>query len=340
MKLIVKTVLMGFFSVLLATVVQGGDETERNYSDNPQAQAFIERMVAEHGADRAELQALFTGAQYKQSIVDAMTRPAEKVKLWKDYRKIFLTEKRLRQGLQFWREQRSWLEKMQADYGVPIEYVVAIIGVETYYGRIAGNYRVVDALSTLAFDYPARSPFFTKELEHFLLLAKEQNLDPAALKGSYAGAMGYGQFMPSSYRAYAVDYDEDGVADIWANPADAIGSVANYFVRHGWQSGEDVVVRARISADYSSEGVNKLVKPNLNLAQLAERGFMPVPGLNSELSPEVKAIPLRLQGQAGVEFWLGLQNYYTITRYNHSFRYAMAVTQLAEQIAEEMNKGG
>ena len=331
---------MGFFSVFLATVVQGGDETERNYSDNPQAQAFIERMVAEHGADRAELQALFAGAQYKQSIVDAMTRPAEKVKLWKDYRKIFLTEKRLRQGLQFWREQRSWLEKMQADYGVPIEYVVAIIGVETYYGRIAGNYRVVDALSTLAFDYPARSPFFTKELEHFLLLAKEQNLDPAALKGSYAGAMGYGQFMPSSYRAYAVDYDEDGVADIWANPADAIGSVANYFVRHGWQSGEDVVVRARISADYSSEGVNKLVKPNLNLAQLAERGFMPVPGLNSELSPEVKAIPLRLQGQAGVEFWLGLQNYYTITRYNHSFRYAMAVTQLAEQIAEEMNKGG
>lgn len=331
---------MGFFSLLLAVVVQAGDETERNYSDNPQTRAFIGRMVAEHGADRADLQALFDGAQYKQSIIDAMTRPAEKVKLWKDYRKIFLTEKRLRQGLQFWREQRSWLEKMQADYGVPIEYVVAIIGVETYYGRVAGNYRVVDALSTLAFDYPARSTFFTKELEHFLLLAKEQNLDPVTLKGSYAGAMGYGQFMPSSYRAYAVDYNDDGVADIWADPADAIGSVANYFVRHGWQSGEDVVVRARISADYSSEGVNKLVKPTLNLAQLAERGFTPVPGLNSKLSPEVKAIPLRLQGQAGVEFWLGLQNYYTITRYNHSFRYAMAVTQLAEQIAEEMGKGG
>ena len=147
--------------------------------------------------------------------------------------------------------------------------------------------------------------------------------------------MGYGQFMPSSYRAYAVDYDADGVADIWANPADAIGSVANYFVRHGWQPGEDVVVRARISADYSSEGVNKLVKPALNMAQLAERGFTPVPEMNAE----VKAIPLRLQGQAGVEFWLGLQNFYTITRYNHSFRYAMAVTQLAEQIAEEMSKG-
>ncbi len=336
MKSIVKTVLMGFFSLLLALVVQAGDGTERNYSGNPQAQAFIERMAVEHDADRAELQALFAGAQYKQSIVDAMNRPAEKVKLWKDYRKIFLTEKRLRQGLQFWREQRSWLEKMQADYGVPIEYVVAIIGVETYYGRVTGNYRVVDALSTLAFDYPARSPFFTKELEHFLLLAKEQKLDPATLKGSYAGAMGYGQFMPSSYRAYAVDYNDDGVADIWADPADAIGSVANYFVRHGWQRGEDVVVRARISADYSSEGVNKLVKPTLNLAQLAERGFTPVP----ELSADVKAIPLRLQGQAGVEFWLGLQNYYTITRYNHSFRYAMAVTQLAEQIAEEMSKGG
>lgn len=325
--------------MLIALLMSAGPVSagsERNYSNNAKTEAFIQRMVSEHGIDRTELQSLFSGAHYKQSIIDAMTRPAEKVKLWKDYRKIFVTEKRLRQGLQFWREQRSWLEKMQADYGVPIEYVVAIIGVETYYGRITGNYRVVDALSTLAFDYPPRSPFFTKELEHFLLLTKEQNIDPAKLKGSYAGAMGYGQFMPSSYRAYAIDYDADGVTDIWSNPADAIGSVANYFVRHGWQRGEGVVVRARISADYSSEGINKLVKPTLSLAQLAERGFTPLP----ELAPDVKAIPLRLQGQAGVEFWLGLQNYYTITRYNHSFRYAMAVAQLAEKIAEEMNKGG
>ncbi|MEZ0153691.1 MAG: lytic murein transglycosylase B [Candidatus Reddybacter sp.] len=330
---------MGIISVLialLASVARVNAGAERSYEGNAKAQAFIEKMVAEHGADRAELDALFTGAQYKQSIIDAMSRPAEKVKLWKDYRKIFFTEKRIRQGLQFWREQRSWLEKMQADYGVPIEYVVAIIGVETYYGRVTGSYRVVDALSTLAFDYPPRSSFFTKELEHFLLLAKEQKLEPANLKGSYAGAMGYGQFMPSSYRAYAVDYNDDGVADIWADPADAIGSVANYFVRHGWLSGEGVVVRARITADYSSDAINKLVKPKLSLVQLAEQGFTPVP----ELSSDVKAIPLRLQGQAGVEFWLGLQNFYTITRYNHSFRYAMAVTQLAEQIAEEMSKGG
>ena len=326
---------IGFISLLVALLVSAGQasaEPERSYSDNDKAQAFIERMVSEHGADRAELQALFAGAHYKQSIIDAMTRPAEKVKLWKDYRKIFITEKRLRQGLQFWREQRSWLEKMQTEFGVPIEYVVAIIGVETYYGRYAGNYRVIDALSTLAFDYPARSPFFTKELEHFLLLSKEQKLKPAELKGSYAGAMGYGQFMPSSYRAYAVDYDDDGVADIWANPADAIGSVANYFIRHGWQPGEGVVVRARISADYNAELVNKLAKPKLTIAQLAEQGFSPVPEMNAD----IKAMPLRLQGQAGVEFWLGLQNYYAITRYNHSFRYAMAVTQLAEQIAEGM----
>ena len=335
MKSIVKTGLICVLSLLLAGLSQASDNTERSYAGHVKAQAFIDKMVAEHGADRAELVALFAGAKYKQSIIDAMNRPAEKVKLWKDYRKIFITEKRIRQGLQFWREQREWLEKMQADYGVPIEYVVAIIGVETYYGRVTGSYRVVDALSTLAFDYPARSPFFTKELEHFLLLAKEQNLEPVSLKGSYAGAMGYGQFMPSSYRAYAVDYNSDGVADIWADPADAIGSVANYFVRHGWLSGEDVVVRARITTDYSSEGLNKLAKPTLNLVQLAEQGFTPVP----EMAPDVKAIPLRLQGQAGVEFWLGLQNFYTITRYNHSFRYAMAVTQLAEQIAEGMNKG-
>jgi len=334
-KIRVKTGLVSLLIALLASAGLARAESERSYSGNAGAQAFIERMVAEHDFDRTELRALFAGAHYKQSIIDAMTRPAEKVKLWKDYRKIFVTEKRLRQGLQFWREQRPWLEKMQAEFGVPIEYVVAIIGVETYYGRITGNYRVVDALSTLAFDYPARSPFFTKELEHFLLLAKEQKLDPAILKGSYAGAMGYGQFMPSSYRAYAVDYNNDGVADIWADPADAIGSVANYFVRHGWQRDEGVVVRARINADYNAELVNKLMKPKLSLVQLAEQGFSPVP----EMSPEVKAIPLRLQGQAGVEFWLGLQNYYTITRYNHSFRYAMAVTQLAEQIAEEMAKG-
>ncbi|MBQ0719771.1 MAG: lytic murein transglycosylase B [Gammaproteobacteria bacterium] len=331
-----KTGLASLLITLLASAAVVRAEADRNYGGNAQAQAFIERMVVEHGADRAELQTLFGGAQYKQSIIDAMTRPAEKVKLWKDYRKIFVTDKRIRQGLAFWREQQQWLEKMQADYGVPIEYVVAIIGVETYYGRIAGNYRVIDALSTLAFDYPARSPFFTKELEHFLLLAKEQKLDAATLKGSYAGAMGYGQFMPSSYRAYAVDYNADGVADIWADPVDAIGSVANYFVKHGWQPGEGVVVRARIRADYSSEGINKLVKPTLNLAQLAAQGFSPV----LEMDAQVKAIPLRLQGQAGVEFWLGLQNYYTITRYNHSFRYAMAVTQLAEQIAAGMNSGG
>ncbi|PCJ38361.1 MAG: lytic murein transglycosylase B [Cellvibrionales bacterium] len=333
MKIRVKTGLVSVLIALLASAGLARAEPERSYSGNAKAQAFIERMVAEHDVDRAELQALFAGAHYKQSIIDAMTRPAEKVKLWKDYRKIFLTEKRLRQGLQFWREQRSWLEKMQAEFGVPIEYVVAIIGVETYYGRVTGNYRVVDALSTLAFDYPARSPFFTKELEHFLLLAKEQKLDPATLKGSYAGAMGYGQFMPSSYRAYAVDYNDDGVADIWADPADAIGSVANYFVRHGWQRDEGVVVRARIRSDYNAELVNKLVKPKLSLTQLADQGFSPV----SEMNADIKAIPLRLQGQAGVEFWLGLQNYYTITRYNHSFRYAMAVTQLAEKIAEGMS---
>ncbi len=335
MKLLVKTGLIALFITLLAGVSQVSAESEKNYSDNAGAQAFIERMVVQHGADRAALQKLFAGAHYKQSIIDAMTRPAEKVKLWKDYRQIFITEKRLRQGLQFWREQRPWLEKAEAEYGVPIEYVVAIIGVETYYGRYAGNYRVLDALSTLAFDYPARSAFFTKELEHFLLLSKEQKLEPSELKGSYAGAMGYGQFMPSSYRAYAVDFNGDGVADIWADPADAIGSVANYFVRHGWQRGEGVVVGASIAADYNSELVNKLVKPKLTLAQLAEQGFTPL----VNMSPELKAIPLRLQGQAGVEFWLGLQNYYTITRYNHSFRYAMAVVQLAEQIAEARARG-
>ncbi len=303
-----------------------------SYAGHAKAREFIEYMVREHGSDRADLQLLFAEASYKQSIVDAMTRPAEKVKEWKDYREIFITERRIRQGVEFWQEHRAVLEKAQAEYGVPIEIIVAIIGVETSYGRITGNYRVIDALSTLAFDYPARSEFFTRELENFLLLSREQRLNPLDLTGSYAGAMGYGQFMPSSYRNYAVDYNGDGVADVWHVPADAIGSVANYFVRHGWQTGGVIVARARIKKGYNQELVNKMIKPELTLKELKRQGFSPV---NVGLAADTKAAPVKLLGDDGVEFWLGFQNFYTITRYNHSYRYAMAVTQLSELLARQ-----
>lgn len=303
------------------------------YGENEQTKEFIEFMVSTHDYDRVDLKLLFLDAVYKQSIIDAMNRPAEKVKEWKDYRKIFITKKRVSRGVKFWREHHSTLERAQQEFGVPIEIIVAILGVETYYGRITGSYRVIDALSTLAFDYPKRSPFFTRELEHFLLLSREQGFNPLDLTGSYAGAMGYGQFMPSSYRSYAVDYSGDGIADIWNNPADAIGSIANYFARHGWQQGGVITAKAKVSGKYNEQILNKKGKPKFTLAELKEDGFM---AIADGLPFETKATPLKLKGGSGVEFWLGMQNFYVITRYNTSFRYAMAVTQLSELLFSQV----
>ena len=214
---------------------------EDNYATNPAASALIDELVEEQGFDRGELQQVFASAERQQTILEAIARPAEKTKPWHEYRNIFLTDKRERQGREFFAQHRATLARAEHETGVPAEIIVAIIGVETYYGRITGSYRVIDALSTLAFDYPRRSTFFTKELKNYLQLTHEQGFDPLAMKGSYAGAMGYGQFMPSSYRSYAVDFDDDGQIDIWNNPVDAIGSVANYFKRHGWRPGEPVV---------------------------------------------------------------------------------------------------
>jgi membrane-bound lytic murein transglycosylase B len=213
--------------------------------------------------------------------------------------------------------------------------VVAIIGVESSYGRITGNFRVLDALSTLAFDYPKRSDFFIRELEQFLLLAREQRRDPAEIRGSYAGAMGYGQFMPSSYRSYAIDYNGDGETDIWNNPVDAIGSVANYFARHGWRADGLVAVPAVARADHDRSQINVLVKPVLKLEQLAALGFAPATSLVAEPATEA-AFPLELDGAQGAEFWLAYDNFYVITRYNHSHRYAMAVYQLSREVAARM----
>ena len=303
-----------------------------DYGDHPQAREFADAMVAQHGFERAEVVRLLAAAERKQSIIDAMSRPAEKVKPWKDYRGIFIQEKRIDLGAEFWRQHRGVLDRVSQQYGVDPAIIVAIIGVETYYGRNTGSYRVIDALATLAFDYPKRSPFFTKELENFLLLTREQKQDPLALKGSYAGAMGYGQFMPSSYRNYSADYDGDGFNDIWNNPEDAIASVANYFRAHGWRSGEPVAVRARASTGYDSPLLNKLKKPDVTLAQHRSDGLRPV----SEFAGELVAMPMKLEGDEGAEYWLGFDNFYTITRYNHSHRYAMAVYQLSELIRERV----
>lgn len=320
---------------LALLVALGASGALGSYRDHPLALDFVERMAVEHHFDRNQLLALMQQAEHKQSIIDAMNRPAEKVKPWSEYRKIFIQEKRIDLGVAFWRDQAATLKLVEKKFGVDPAIIVAIIGVETFYGRNTGSYRVLDALATLAFDYPKRSLFFTKELENFLLLTREQRQDPLALKGSYAGAMGYGQFMPSSYRHYAVDQDGDGFIDIWQNPEDAIASVANYFVRHGWQSDQPIATQAVARSGYQSALINKLDPPRTSLkahraAGLKARGDYPL---------HLAAMPMLLEGERGAEYWLGFDNFYVITRYNHSHRYAMAVYQLSELIRQRMGRG-
>ncbi|WP_240946181.1 lytic murein transglycosylase B [Pseudomaricurvus alkylphenolicus] len=307
----------------------------QGYSQHAKAQRLMDEMVEQHQFKREELEAWFAQAERKQNILDAISRPAEKTLTWGQYRNIFLKDSRIQKGVEFWRQNREALEAAENKYGVPPAVVVAIIGVETRYGQHKGKHRVLDALSTLAFDYPRRSKFFTKELKQFLLLAREQQRDPLSLNGSYAGAMGYGQFMPSSYRAYATDFDGDGFVDIWNNPVDAIGSVANYFARHGWRRGESVVHRVNPAEDYEASVLNRSLKPSETIASLGQKGFR----TEQILPPQASATAMRLRGEQGDEYWVGLKNFYVITRYNHSRLYAMAVYQLSqkiEQAASEM----
>lgn len=296
---------------------------------------FITEMVRDHGFTPTPLRSALEQAEKKQSILDAISRPAEKTLEWKDYRKIFITEQRIAGGVRFMRKHRAVLERAELVYGVPKEVITAIIGVETYYGRMKGNYRVVDALSTLAFDYPPRAEFFRGQLKEYFILAREENIDPFSIKGSYAGAMGYGQFIPSSYRHYAVDFDGDKKRDIWENPTDAIGSVANYFKDHGWQSGEPVVVPAIAQGEEYQALINASLKPELTVEELAAKGF----SAKDRRRYMGAATAMELQGAQGTEHWLGLKNFYVITRYNHSRLYAMAVYQLSQAINRADQQG-
>lgn len=297
-----------------------------DYARSPQVAEFVDEMTREYGFAGEQLLNLFAEAQRKQAILDAISRPAEKVKPWKDYRPIFITDSRIARGVDFWREHRQTLARAEREYGVPAQVIVAIIGVETFYGGNTGSYRVLDALCTLAFDYPPRAPFFRQELREFLMLAREEQVDPLTLKGSYAGAMGMPQFMPSSFRAYAVDFDGDGQINIWSNPVDAIGSVASYFQRHGWQAGEPVVSAARIEGEQAEQGLTQGLDPLHKVGELRALGW----SSKDPLSDELPVTAFRLEGAEGDEYWLGLPNFFVITRYNRSLMYAMAVNQLAE----------
>ncbi len=314
---------------LCASVLYGAGSYARG-NELPGLPAFIDKMTQEHGFDKQALRKLFSSVEVKDSILKAISRPAEKSKPWYDYRKIFLGKKRTNGGVRFWDEYADDLARAEAEYGVPAEIIVAILGVETRYGGNVGGYRVIDALSTLAFRYPKRSKFFTSELEHFLLLTREEGKSSLLPVGSYAGAMGLAQFMPSSYRHYAVDFDGDSQRDIWQNPTDAIGSIANYLAEHGWVRGQSIVHKSKILSGSPAAMLEAGLKPSLSRAQLKAAGL----SLMDLPCGEDKVSLIELENTSGPDYWLARKNFYVITRYNHSPMYAMAVTQLADEIRQ------
>jgi membrane-bound lytic murein transglycosylase B len=315
--------LVAMVFLAFAGLAAAASPTEREQA----VRAFVDEMVDRHGFDRAELMQIMGKARFQGSIIKAMQRPAE-AKPWYQYRPIFVTSTRTRGGVQFWQQNQALLERAEREYGVAPEIIVAIIGVETLYGGNTGKHRVLDSLSTLAFGYPKRAKFFRKQLEELLLLGREEGIDILEAKGSYAGAMGIPQFIPSSYRAYAVDFDGDGKRDLLHSTADAIGSVANYFRRHGWKTGATVTLRARTGNRNLDKLVEAGMKPSLSPERLAGHGVE----VDAELPRTAKASLMRLENKRDQEYWLGLNNFYVITRYNHSNLYAMAVYQLSRKI--------
>jgi membrane-bound lytic murein transglycosylase B len=291
-----------------------------------EVRSFIDEMSREHGFDRAGLRQLFTGVETKQSILDAMSRPAERVTPWHEYRDRFVVGRRILQGADFWSAHAERLERI-GDENLAAA-VVGILGVETSFGRITGRFRVIDALATLAFDYPPRASFFRGELQQFLLLAREEAVDPASAMGSYAGAMGAPQFIPSSYRKFAVDSDGDGKRDLWSNWDDVVGSVANYLVAHGWKTGEPVIVGATLEGDALSKIDTSKLALNETARSLREKGVR----FEADVADDAPALLVVAQGKDGPEYRVGFTNFYVITRYNRSTMYAMAVHDLGRAV--------
>ena len=331
--------LVGLFFLLPAPAWSNDASTDgfaKPYAQRDEVHAYVQTLERQHGFKSQALLELFSQAELRTDIIDRISKPAEKVWTWGKYKALLVGKKRIDAGVGFWRTHEETLNRAHQVYGVAPEYVVAILGIETRYGEVLGNFRVLDALLTLGFDYPPRAKFFRKELTQFLLLAREENKTPLSLKGSYAGAMGYGQFISSSYRHYAVDFDNDGVRDIWQNPVDAIGSIANYFAEHKWRGqhpvAEQVLLSSQTAAvlqDLQSDGALKLRK---TVGELQSRGLVLSPEQQARLPSDLKAALFKLQTESGNEYWLGLHDLYVITRYNHSHLYAFAVHHLAEQI--------
>lgn len=329
-KLLIRTVL---FTAIVAAGTASAKPKPEGFLARPTVQKFIDKLVNQDHFKRDRLEKLFAGAQHRDDVIAAITRPAESLP-WYRYRGIFLTADRAAGGARFRREHARALARAEKVYGVPPDIVTAIIGVESNYGLISGSYPIVDALATLGFDYPPRADFFRKELRQYLLLSREQHFDPATMEGSYAGAMGSPQFIASSYRRYAVDFDGDGKSDLWNDWDDIIGSVANYFAENGWRRGGEVVVPAVPGADPPADPPR--MKPT-TVAALRDAGF----AIDSAVAGKADAVLVALDtGNGETRYWAGLDNFVAITRYNHSPLYAMAVYQLSKSIAKAYDAGG
>jgi len=297
----------------------------------PEVEAFIGEMVHKHEFRRAALRRVFSQVRPRPAILRAISAPAT-AKPWYEFRSRYVDDTRITGGIRFWEQNAATLARARRDYGVPEEIIVAIIGIETLYGRNTGSFRVLDALATLAFDYPPRAELFMSELEQYLLLSREASLNALDAKGSYAGAMGIPQFLPSSYRRYAVDFDGDGRRDL-NNAADAIGSIANYLQAFGWKTGEPIVVPAETADSEFDVAPTSGLKPEISVGAFRRRGIVPLAPVNDDAD----AALFLVQTEAGPRYWLGLQNFYVITRYNRSINYAMAVHDLAGELRAGMN---
>jgi membrane-bound lytic murein transglycosylase B len=295
--------------------------------DQENVNGFIRQMVTQHQFDEDVLSDLFDEIEFKEDIITKISKPSESLP-WYKYRRIFLKEPRIKAGVQFWQKNKRTLEIVEKQTGVPAEIIVAIIGVETFYGQHTGNYRVIDSLSTLAFGYPPRSQFFSSELEQFLLFCRNEKIDPLMPTGSYAGAMGIPQFMPSSYINYAIDYNKDNSRDIWHNDDDVIASIANYFIKHGWKSGQSVAIQICDKCQSSRQPL-PILKENLSFVGSNGKN----PNISTPLLTTKKARIIAFEQENGEELWAPSDNFYVITRYNKSPLYAMAVYQLSLAIS-------